>query len=144
MQPLWKPTLAGLLLRIPLGIYFILSGRSKLMNEEAYKDQIKNMNFSAYVPAELHQVVFPEQLEILVGQMYPFLELIVGFLLFIGVMTNVITVIMSIIFVFIVIEVGFINSNNILNHEVIILFSSLALLSTGPGIFSVDIMRHRE
>lgn len=132
-KPLWNPTLAGFLLRVPMGLYFFISGRLLLQNQEGLVSAVKSF------------AVLPADLATLFGVSIPYLQIAVGALLLIGFWTTLAALLSAALIVLFIYAFGIYPNEFIpFNKDIIWLASSLALLSTGPGAFSVDRFREKN
>ena len=138
-----RPSVAAsiglLLLRVPLGVLFILAGIHKLTapgGAAAFADaQIKNV--PSYVPEHW-------------GRMYlgslPYIEIAVGTLLVLGLLTRVVGLVAALLitsFTIGVTGVGGGNTGGPFHPNLIYIGIALAVMLCGPGIFSVDGMLFR-
>jgi uncharacterized membrane protein YphA (DoxX/SURF4 family) len=129
-RPLWKSDLAGVLVRIPLGGYFILIGRHKLNNMESFVATVKKIN------------LLPDQLATLYAILLPYTEVGVGVLLVIGLWTTLASILSSLMLASFIFAIGlFPIYPEVYNKDFLLLGASLSLLASGAGAFSVDTFR---
>jgi uncharacterized membrane protein YphA (DoxX/SURF4 family) len=129
-RPIWNSIWAGFLLRLPLGAYFFFAGRLKLQNIEGFVAEVKKYH------------VIPDQLATLYAVMLPYLEIIAGVLLIVGLWTTLASIVISALLVSFIIALGVHPDNpKLFNKDIILLGHSLALLCIGAGAFSIDNFR---
>lgn len=131
-KPFFSPSLTGTIIRIPIGIYFFLSGRLLLQDPAGLVEAIRYFD------------IVNDHLAQLYGLSLPYLEIIVGIMLALGFLTSLaaiggILLLGSFIYAF-----G-IYPDQILpfNKDIVWLASCLALLCSGPGAFSIDSFRNK-
>ncbi len=131
-KPIFSATLTGTFIRIPIGIYFFLSGRLLLQDPAGLVEAISYFN------------IVNEHLAQLYGLSLPYFQIIIGILLTFGFLTNLaaiggILLLASFIYAF-----G-IYPDQILpfNKDIIWLTSCFALLCSGPGALSIDKFRNK-
>ena len=128
-QPIWDSRLTGLLVRIPLAIYFLIVGYVTIQNMHTFVEAVNQLHF------------LPGKLSMLYAAVLPYLELTVGGLLLIGLWTNLAAVLSAIMIITFILPIGFFPYPAIPelpNKDIILFFVSLSLLANGPGCFSVD------
>ena len=131
-KALWNQNLAGFLIRVPMGLYFFISGRLLLQSQDGLISAIKALG------------VFPGEFCNLLGAVIPYFEIVVGSLMIVGFWTSLAAILSAVlIFLFIYIFGIYPNEYVPFNKDVIWLACSLALLATGPGAFSVDKFREK-
>lgn len=127
-EPVGKPEYGALILRMPLGAYFVLAGLMKLKNVHVFIETVKTYN------------VLPENVAILAGVLIPYLEVGCGALLLLGLWTTLSASISSILLCSYIYSVGFLvgEGKELFNKDIILLGAALSLLYTGPGRGSID------
>jgi uncharacterized membrane protein YphA (DoxX/SURF4 family) len=129
-KPLWDSGIGGLLVRIPIGIYFFMAGRMKLENVGGFVDTVQNFN------------ILPEDLAVLFGVMVPWVETIIGIFLVLGLWTTAISMVTGALLISYIVALG-LNpvSPSLFNKDVMILGAVLSLAASGAGALSVDKFR---
>jgi uncharacterized membrane protein YphA (DoxX/SURF4 family) len=121
------------LARVPLGLYFALSGFTKVKN-----------GLAAYVAANLGtaQQYMPEGVARGYLNALPFAEIFVGGLLVLGLFTRIGAFMATLILACYVwaIGVNWMNGTTPFNNAIVPLGLSIALLTIGPGKLSADMM----
>ena len=131
-RPLWSPAVAGLLIRLTLGGYFFLIGRHTLTDMEAFIANVKSMH------------VLPEQLSTLYAVLLPYVEVVVGVLLLVGLWTTLAGILSALMLCSFIIATGlFPFSPTVFNKDIILLGAALSLLGSGAGLFSIDNFRKK-
>ena len=128
-RPIWHPSLAGFLIRIPIGLYFIIAGLVTLDHLDAFVEAVKQLGFLPVKAATLYAVLLP------------YLEIAIGGLLIVGLWTTLCAVVAAfMLFSFILVFGIFPYPSNpqLFNKDVLLLGAVLSLLASGPGAFSVD------
>lgn len=131
-KPVWKQEYGGLLVRLPLGAFFILQGIKKVEDLEAFIKIVQGYG------------ILPDQLATLYGVLLPYVEIGAGVLLVVGLWTVLAAAVSSLMLLSFILAVGLfpISSNpNLFNKDVLLLGASLSLLATGAGAFSIDQFR---
>lgn len=129
-KPIFSSNLAGLFLRVPVGIYFFLSGRLFLHQPDSLVQVIKEFQ------------IFPDSLAQLYALGLPYLLIGVGVLLTFGFLTTLASIIGLVIIASYIYVFGIYPDAIVPFNQYIIWFGCiLGLLSTGPGALSVDKFR---
>ena len=129
-RPIWPAQFGGFFIRIPLGLYFLLAGRLKFENLQAFVNNVKEYK------------VLPADLAILYGVVVPYVEVAVGVLLIIGFFTTITSVVSSLLLISYIYAVGiFPPGQSLFSKDLILLGANLSLLSIGPGLLSIDRFR---
>ena len=138
-----RPSVAAsiglLLLRVPLGVFFILAGILKLTAPGGR---------AAFADAHISQV--PGYVSEHLGRMFltnlPFIEIVVGSLLVLGLLTRVVGLVAALLitsFTIYVTKVAGGQTGGPFHPNLIYIGIGLAVMLCGPGIFSVDGMLFR-
>jgi uncharacterized membrane protein YphA (DoxX/SURF4 family) len=129
-KPLWDSGIGGLLVRIPIGVYFFMAGRMKLENVGGFVDTVQSFN------------ILPQDLAVLFGVMVPWLETIIGIFLVLGLWTTATAMVAGAMLVSYIVALG-LNpvSPSLFNKDVMILGAVLSLAASGAGTLSVDKFR---
>ncbi len=127
-EPIGNAIYAPLLVRIPLGLYFVWAGLHGL----------KIPFGMAKVAVELK--VLPEPLNTLYGVLLPFVYLAGGAIIFTGCWTTLGSLLLSIMLLPLVCTIGLFD-HGFISRDLIILGATLSLLYSGAGAFSVDRFR---
>jgi len=128
-RPIWHPGLAGLLVRVPLGLYFLSAGLVTLNNLNSFIEGVKQIGF------------LPDKAATLYGVLLPYLEIGTGVLLVVGLWTTVSAIVAAAMLISFVMVVGIFpypNSPQLFNKDLLLLAGALSLLSSGAGTFSID------
>lgn len=129
-EPLGNPLYAPFLIRLGLGAYFILAGLLKLDDHNAFLAHVRAFN------------MLPDQAALLYGLLLPYAEVAIGGLLVVGYWTTLASVLASLMLFSFVLALGtFPNTARLFNKDIILLGSSLSLLFSGAGAYSVDRFR---
>jgi len=117
--------------RIVLGITLILAGVGKLQDPMKYVNMVKDLATS--------KSLLPESLATLYGYALPYAELILGFMLLIGLFTWVSSLLATLMFITFIIATGFMQmGGGIPNKDFAYLALTMALNLGGAGPLSVD------
>jgi uncharacterized membrane protein YphA (DoxX/SURF4 family) len=126
-QPIGSGVISPLLLRIPLGAYFLLAGYSKFPVLPAFIEQVKAIG------------VLPANLSALYATLLPYLEVFVGVMLLIGMWTTLTSLMAGLLLLSFVIAFGmFPEGHRIFNKDLVLLSVACSLLYSGPGPWSID------
>lgn len=127
-EPLGKPEYAPCVLRIPIALYFILQGLTKLNNVQAFIDLVKSYQ------------MFHDNLATLLGVLIPYMEVGAGVLLLLGLWTSLSSIICSSLLLGFIYAIGLHPQagSDLFNKDIIILGGTLSLIFSGPGAFSID------
>jgi uncharacterized membrane protein YphA (DoxX/SURF4 family) len=135
-EPIGNPILAPLFVRVALGIYFVLEGRAKL-----------SLNTGLVVPEFIREVrtltTMPEQISTVYGILLPYLFVIVGALLLIGLWMTLTAGLATLILCSVCYMWGIYASQNplVFNSNLILLIVAASLLYSGAGALSIDRFR---
>ena len=121
---IWGP----LMLRVPLGAYFLLAGLVKLDNPNAFIGQIKAFH------------LLPDPLSVLYGILLPYFEIATGGLLILGAWMTLAGIVAALMLLSFVIALGPYNGQPF-NKDILLLGGALSLLYSGAGAWSVDRFR---
>jgi uncharacterized membrane protein YphA (DoxX/SURF4 family) len=115
-----------LLIRLTLGIIFLISGAAKIVNLEAYISDIKAMD------------VMNENLSFIVGFFLPFVEIIFGSLFIIGLFTPLTSFVLSMLIVSYILFFGASAEQLPYSHYIVFLACTITTLFAGAGVISFD------
>ena len=137
-QPIGNAEYAGLLIRMPLGAYFILAGLAKLDSPMAFLEEVKK--FKVVIGGVS---ILREPLTTLYGVILPYAEIGVGALLVVGLWATLAAALSSLMLLSFILALGPVVSPKpfTLNKDVLLLGASLSLLYCGAGKLSVDRFR---
>jgi uncharacterized membrane protein YphA (DoxX/SURF4 family) len=127
-EPIGNGLYAGLLVRVPLGLYFVLAGLFKLKDPDAF------------VAIVQQKQVLPEPLGTLYGILLPYVEVGAGTFLIFGMWTTLAAIITSLMLLSFIIALG-IRDHQPFNKDILLLGAALSLLYSGAGAFSIDRFR---
>ena len=127
-EPIGNGLYAGLFVRVPLGVYFVLAGLMKLKDPQAFVGVVQNYK------------VLPEPMATLYGILLPYVEIIAGGFLVFGMWTTLAAIVCSLMLVSFLIALG-IKDHLPFNNDVLLLGSAISLLYSGPGAWSFDRFR---
>jgi uncharacterized membrane protein YphA (DoxX/SURF4 family) len=126
-KPLGNNSFAPLLIRATIGSYFLMAGLQKLDQIPAFVGQVQRFG------------ILPNQLATLYGMLLPYVEIMTGFLMLIGLWTTLTGVLGSLmLFSFIVAFGVFPNGSQFFNKDIILFAGTLSLILTGPGAWGLD------
>lgn len=134
-KPIGDTSYGPTLLRVPLGIYFLMAGLAKLDDPMGFVEQVKTISTSA----GLHL----GNLGTIYGVLLPYLEIAAGGLLIVGLWTTLAATISTILLASFVFVFGIHpTAHGPFNKDLILLGASAALMYIGGGAFSIDRFRH--
>ncbi len=130
-EPIGSATVGPLFIRLALGSYLVLAGLLKLDNLDAFVSVVQSFS------------IFPKQIALVIATVMPYLEVISGALLVLGLWTTlssaiVVVLLAGIIYTFGVFPKG---STELFNKDFILLAAAASLLYTGAGAVSIDSMK---
>jgi uncharacterized membrane protein YphA (DoxX/SURF4 family) len=129
-EPLGSASVGPLIIRMALGLYFLLVGMEKV-------DKIPN-----FVLEIQHFHVLPTEAAWLYGSLLPVVEIVVGIMMMIGVWMTLTSTIAVLILTSVIAFFGvFPNRYFFFNKDLILLAASVSLLYTGAGAASIDSMK---
>jgi uncharacterized membrane protein YphA (DoxX/SURF4 family) len=130
VEPLGSASVGPLIIRMALGLYFLLVGMEKI-------DKIPNFVF------EIQQFhILPAQAAWLYGTLLPVVEIVVGIMMMIGVWMTLTGTLAALILASVIAFFGiFPNRYFFFNKDLILLAASISLLYTGAGAASIDNMK---
>lgn len=130
-EPIGPTGYGPMLLRITLGGYILLAGYNRLRDVPTLVAEVKKLN------------ILPEHLAQLYGMLIPYLAVVAGALLLIGMWTTLASIISSLVIGSVIYALrGYPNSiHKIFDRDFVLLACSLSLLYTGAGAFSIDTFR---
>jgi len=127
-EPIGNAAYAGLLLRIPLGLYF---AGARLMKIKAPQD---------FIGVVQSYKVIPEPFSTLYAILLPYIEVGTGVMLVMGIWTTLAAFVCSLMLTSFLIALG-LRDHHPFNKDVILLCTALSLLYSGPGAWSIDRFR---
>jgi uncharacterized membrane protein YphA (DoxX/SURF4 family) len=133
-RPIWKPELAGLMVRVPIGCYFVAIACAKFRDMPGFMEGFKKLG------------VMPDHAAMPVAVLLPYFELLMGAFLILGLWTTLSAIISSVVLLLYMYIYGGVFEPGtearlhtwILNKEFIVLAGCLSLLSSGAGALSID------
>ncbi len=129
-KPLMSSVYSALFIRVPLGVYFILAGRLKLLDAEGFIETVRAFK------------ILPTEVATLFGVMIPWLEVLVGVAIALGILTTLASITASFLLISYILALGvFPNHPDIFNKDLILLGCTLSFLASGSGGFSFDGLR---
>ena len=139
IRPSVPASIGLLLLRVPLGVYFILAGIGKLTAPGGR---------AAFADAHINQATpfLPEHLARMYLTNLPIIEIVVGSLLVLGLLTRLVGLVAALLitsFTIAVTKLGGGQTGGPFHPNLIYIGIALAAMLCGPGIFSVDGMLFR-
>lgn len=124
-QPIGRSEYASLIVRVPLGLYFIMAGLLKLNDVNVFIEVVKSYNLLSGNVATL------------VGILIPYLEIGVGGLMILGLWTTLAGILASVLLSSYIYAIG-LSVEDLFNKDFILLGVAVSLLFSGPGAFSID------
>ena len=129
-KPVGDAMYGPLLIRLALGGYLLMAGLAKLDNIPGFVNEVQAFNY------------MPEHFSTVYGILVPYLEVIFGGMILLGMWTTLAAgmgglIILSFVFAFGV----FPYTSKIFNKDLILLSAALSLLYTGAGALSIDRFR---
>ena len=129
-EPIGDAVFAPLFIRITLGGYFVLAGLSKIDHIPEFVQKVQGYH------------VLPDQLSMLYATLLPYVEIGAGALMIIGFWTTLASLITSLMLLSFLIALGFFSEiENLYRKDVILLATSISLMFSGGGAYSVDKFR---
>lgn len=129
-EPIGNPLYAPFFVRVTLGAYFVLAGFAKLEDLPSFIAEVQGFN------------MLPSHLATLFAILLPYLEIIAGALLVLGMWTTLAAMITSMLLAAFVWAFGlFPNRPDLFNKDLILLAASVSVLYSGAGAFSIDRFR---
>jgi uncharacterized membrane protein YphA (DoxX/SURF4 family) len=129
-EPIGNAIYGPLIIRVCLGSYFMIAGWLKLDNVEGFINEVKGFK------------ILPDELATVYGILLPYLEIGAGGLLIIGIWTTMVAFIVSLMLLSFVLAIGvFPSKTDLFNKDIILMASTLSLLYSGAGAFSIDRFR---
>lgn len=131
-KPILHKSLAGFFIRVPMGLYFIISGRLLMNDVQGFAEGVKSFGLVSDQIATVYAVVLP------------YMEFGVGILLLVGFWTSLSAILSSLMLLSFIYAYGiYPNEITPFNKDIIWLGASFALLSIGAGAFSIDSFRNK-
>lgn len=122
-----------LLIRLSIGLIFLISGASKAMDVEGYISDIKSLN------------ILSENLSFIIGFIIPFVEIILGALYIIGFLTPLTSLFLSILTIGSLIASGAISDSGLhFSYNFVILACAITTLFSGAGVLSFDVFLDKK
>jgi uncharacterized membrane protein YphA (DoxX/SURF4 family) len=130
-EPVGNAMYGPLFIRLSMGAYFILAGLTKLENPAAFVNEVQKFG------------VLKEPLATLYGLLLPYVEIIAGGLLVVGLWTTLAGILTSLMLLSFVIALRVFPdpTSHLFNKDIMLLGATLSLLWSGPGYFSIDYFR---
>ncbi len=129
-EPIGNTNIGPFLVRMPLGLYFLVAGFAKLDNIPGFIKEVQNAH------------VLPDHLATLYAILLPYSEMATGTLLVLGIWTTLAGILSSLMLISFIIAIGaFPNGGYLFNKDIILLGGSLSLLYSGGGALSIDRFR---
>lgn len=129
-EPIGNPIYGPLLIRLTLGLYFVLAGFAKLDNIPGFIKEVQGFH------------ILPDHFATLYAILLPYAEMGAGLLLVIGIWTTLAAVLSSLMLLSFVIAFGaFPHGEHLFNKDILLLAASLSLLYSGAGALSIDRFR---
>ena len=126
-QPIANAAWGPLMIRLPLGAYFILAGLTKFQNMPTFMEGVRDLH------------VLPTQVAMLYGTLLPYIEIITGVLLVIGLWTTLASLFAVLMLGSFTYALGvFPHKTDLFNKDLILLGGALSLMFLGSGTWSVD------
>ncbi len=121
--------LSSMVLRVSLGVYFIIAGLAQIVHYAGFADNISGYAIVSYIPYAGAQGV--------VAALFPWIELTLGLLLVLGLATTISALLAALISFMFTVANGFIEGASIA-RDVLFIAVSLALMLMGGGGYSLD------
>lgn len=134
--PIGNPQIAPLLVRIALGFYLLYAGKAKLRPAQGLVD-------SDFIGLVRSLKIMPDQIANVFAILLPYLEIVTGILLIVGLWMTLTAVLSSIVVAAYIWMFGLYTGAGkiVYAKEIIMLASSLSLLYSGAGAVSLDRFR---
>lgn len=130
-EPIGAGIWAPFMIRVTLGLYFILAGIGKLEVLAAFIEQVKGFG------------ILNPNLSALYATLLPYAEVFIGTLLVLGLWTTLMGLLSSFLILSFILAFGFFPGGDydIFNKDVILLAAALSLMYSGPGVYGCDNLR---
>lgn len=129
-EPVGNPIYGPLLIRMTLGIYFVIAGFSKLDNIPGFIKEVQSFR------------ILPDHIATLYAILLPYAEMAAGVLLIIGIWTTLAALLSSLMLLSFVLAFGpFPTGGKLFNKDILLLAASMSLLYSGAGALSIDRFR---
>lgn len=129
-EPIGNPIWGPFLIRITLGLYFMAAGYAKLDNIPGFIKEVESF-----------QILSPH-MATLYGILLPYMEILGGGLLLIGIWTTLAAFVVSLMLFSFVMAFGiFPKGGYLFNKDLLLLAASISLLYSGAGAMSIDRFR---
>ncbi len=129
-EPIGNTVYAPLFVRISLGSYFVMTGLAKVQDLGGFVAQVQ----------EFH--LLPAQFATVYGILVPYIEIIAGGMVLLGMWTTLGAFLLALIIGSFVYAFGiFPKTNLVFNKDLILLACALSVMYSGSGAFSVDRFR---
>jgi len=127
------PSIGILLIRVTVGVYFLVLGIQQASNLEAYINRVKGLD------------IMSQNLSFIVGFVLPFVLIVFGALYIMGFFTPVTSAVLSLVMLGKIIARGFFPTQGIpFNKDVIFLVCTLLTLFGGAGVMSFDVFLDKK
>jgi len=132
-EPIGDSSYGPLFIRVALGAYFVLAGLLKLNDPSGFV-------------AEVHKMaVIPPHFGTVYGILLPYVEVVAGGLLVVGLWTTLASLCTTLMLVSFVVAFGVRPAETqLFNKDIILLAASLSLLYTGSGAWGFDRFRRSD
>ncbi len=127
--PVGSSIYGPLLVRIGLGLYFVLAGLIKLDDPAGFVQQVQSFN------------ILPARFSVVYGILLPYVEIFSGGLVLLGAWTTLGSILVSLLLVSFVSAFGLFPNGAPFNKDLILLGAALSLLYSGAGALSIDKFR---
>lgn len=132
-EPIGDASFGPLILRLPIGIYFILAGLLILKDPTGFVAEVHTMN------------ILPPHAGTIYAIMLPYVQIAAGGLLMLGMWTTLSAGLISLMLVSFLVAFGLHPEGaRLFNKDVIVLCAALSLLYSGSGAWSIDRFRRAE
>ncbi|MCS6893503.1 MAG: DoxX family protein [Deltaproteobacteria bacterium] len=126
-EPIGSAEWAGLILRLPLSLFMFIAALKKIDNLEAFIETVKSFN-----------IVKNEFANITIGFLFPWIEMFVSILLFLGLWINLAVILGILLLGSIIYAFGILPEGTPFNKDIILVSLLFALMFTGSGRFGID------
>lgn len=129
-KPVGDAMYGPLLVRLALGSYLLMAGLAKMDNIPGFINEVQTFHY------------MPQHLATVYGILTPYLEVIVGGMILLGMWTTLAAGMAGLIVISYIFAFGvFPYTSKIINKDIILLSAALSLLYTGAGALSIDRFR---
>lgn len=132
-EPIGDASIGPLLVRLPVGIYFVLAGLLILKDPTGFVAEVHNMK------------ILPPHAGTIYAIMLPYVQIAAGGLLIIGMWTTLAAGLISLMLLSFVLAFGLYPAgSHLFSKDIIFLAAAVSLLYTGSGAWSVDRFRKAD